>query len=125
MIMITARQALTADAEFARHSNRYRLQIFVEDVSLHVADRLANRRNSCDSRGIHGRISRDHGILGWPVMVDELKGQRLPRHRLQLVSSREQETQRETRRSGFAKDGFGKRSGKKTDCNSFLGKPFQ
>src|SRR6186713_1998677 len=101
MIMITARQALTAEAELTRHSNRHRLQIPVEDVTLHVADRTANRRNSGGSWPIHGRICSDHGILGWPVMVNELKRQGLLRYRLQLVSAGKQEAQRETRGSGF------------------------
>ncbi len=67
-VEVAARQTAAGDIEFARHSDRHRLQAIVQDIDPRVPDRTPDRRiGRAGERHAHGGADRR---FGWSIRVD-------------------------------------------------------
>src|SRR6266487_4373727 len=94
-VEVTTGQTITADIEFANRTNRNLLQVFIENINLHIVNGTPNRWwNIGMSNGVDTARGRYNGCFSWPIVVDEGKRQRRRWIVVQRVGSCEQKAQR-------------------------------
>src|SRR6266700_860130 len=75
-VEIATSETITTDIEFAKCPNRNLLQVFIENIDLHIVNGTPNRGWSI---GMSNRVDtargRQHGCLSRPIVVDEGKRQ--------------------------------------------------
>src|SRR5262249_54043641 len=70
LIQVTARQSISTDAEFSRHTHRYGLQVGIQEIDLHICARPSDWNcpsrifpRTCPGRRTDGGLGRTVDVM--------------------------------------------------------------
>src|SRR4051812_26190117 len=94
VVEVATRQSLAPKIDLAHHADGYGLPLGIQEIDLRVTNRAPDRGEPLALLRCDETRSCYYGVLGGAIIIDQRKRQRQAAHRMQLIASYEQGTQR-------------------------------